>query len=91
MSCDCTLPVQGNDVQGIPVKPGAPLSTACERATEIGSIPEVCRLPWFTLVGGAAVSGKASSGGITNTSSFFKSRKGCYYSKDGRLSGSTCV
>lgn len=89
MSCDCSNdPSKGiNVTSGIPVKEGFPLSTACERATIIGSIPEVIRFPNFTLVRGGTVVNRISSAGITNMASFFKTRTGCFYDKDGQVSG----
>lgn len=92
MTCTCvTNPVSGNDTSYIPVKIGEPLSTACERASVIGAIPEVLRYPGFTLVGGATAATKISNGGIGNLGSFFKTRSGCYYDMDSRLSGSNCL
>ncbi len=84
--------VGGNPVNNVPLKPGAPLSTACERANTIDSIPEVLRTPWFTIVGGALVTTyRVSPGGLINPNSYFKSRQGCYYNEHGRLAGSTCA
>lgn len=95
MGQDCTAcsggNVSGNSTYHIPVKVGEPLSTACERAKTIGSIPSVIRTPWYTLVDGAVVTGDVSNAGICNTASFFKSRSGCYDSKDAQTSGSTCA
>jgi len=57
----------GNDVYNIPVKEGAPLSAANERAGNIlGSIPSVVRFPSFTLIGGAVKASKASNGGFAS-------------------------
>ena len=51
MAFECPKePVSGHDERNIPVKPGAPLSTACERSSTKGSIPEVIRFPRVTLV-----------------------------------------
>jgi len=88
--CDCTAPEQGNLVSNIPVKIGSPLSTACQRATTIGSIPEVTRFANFTLVDGAVAIDVVSSGGICSIPSFFQTRRGCFYDMNSRLSGSTC-
>jgi hypothetical protein len=90
MPCACSNPT-GNDVYGIPVKIGEPLSTACERATMVGSIPQVTIYGGATFVNGALVSGVVSDGGIENLSEFFKARNGCYYSMTARPFGSTCV
>ena len=77
----------GNITYNIPVKEGFPLTTACERATMIGSIPETIKFPGFTLVRGGVVTNRIASAGIANMASFFKSRKGCYYDNNGRVSG----
>lgn len=91
MACSCTVyDYNGNPVNQIPVKVGEPLSTACERVTAIGSIPEVIRYAGFTLVAGAPVGGIVSNGGIANPKSFFASRTGCYQDMDARVA-STCA
>jgi len=90
MPCACENPL-GNDVYGIPVKIGEPLSTACERATVVGSIPQVLIYGGGTFVNGALVNGVVSDGGIENVAEFFKARTGCYYSMTARPFGSTCV
>lgn len=90
MSCNCTTPSQsGNDVYGIPVKLGAPMSTACQRASIIGSIPTILRYAGFTLINGGLLATKPSNGGIGNLNSFFKNRPGCY-GENAQLSGSEC-
>lgn len=93
MAFTCKDPAQnsGNDEHAIPVKQGAPLSAACDRAATTGSIPEVIRYANWTKVAGAPVGSKISNGGIQNMSAFFKTREGCYYDKDARFSGSTCA
>lgn len=83
----------GNEVYNIPVKVGAPLSTACERANMIGSIPEVIRHPAFTVVNGAIPATKVSSGGISAgaMATIFNRRgsvNGCF--GDSMLMGSSC-
>jgi len=80
-----------NPSPSIPIKVGAPLSSSCERATLVGSIPEVIRHPAFTTVNGAiAAPVKASSGGICNLNSFFKNYSDCYENDNNRLA-STCA
>lgn len=87
MPCDCADPAQnsGNDEFGIPIKQGAPLSSACERAHIMGAIPEVIRHPGFTLTAGGVTASKVSNGGISNMASFFKQRHGCYHDKNSQL------
>ena len=75
---------------GIPIKIGEPLSSACERATIVGSIPEVVRYPAFTMVNGAVVEGVTSNGGIRNTRSFFSAKSGCYEDRNARLASNCC-
>lgn len=91
----CTLCGQGvgsgNTTYGVPIKEGFPLSTANQRAVTMGSIPEVIRYPSWTKVGGVAVAGIPSNGGIYNMSNFFKSRTGVYSDKNGQSGGSTCA
>lgn len=84
----------GNDVSGIPVKVGEPLSSSCDRAVTVGSIPEVIRHPAFTTVDGAVLASKSSNGAIPSGAlvSFFSGRskaKGCF--GDISLYGSTCA
>lgn len=75
----------------IPLKEGFPLSSACERATLVGSIPEIVRHPAFTYVFGVgAIAGVASNGGISNPVSFFQDRRGCYHDKNNQQP-STCA
>jgi hypothetical protein len=81
----------GNTVSGIPIKDGHALSSANERAVIMGSIPQVVRHPAWTLVGGKAVAGITSNGGISNPSNFFKNRIGVYFDKNGQSGGSTCA
>lgn len=83
-------PVSGHEERNIPVKQGAPLSTACERSSTRGSIPSVVRLPQVTLVAGGVSETMTSNGGIRNMKSFFKNRDGCYANVDARFSGSNC-
>lgn len=90
-TCDDPKQNSGNEESNIPNKVGAPLSAACDRSATMGSIPEVIYHPAFTQVDGAAVVGKPSNGGIANPGSFFKSRRGCFYDKDAKFSGSTCA
>lgn len=92
LDCSCTVcqGQSGNPVSGIPVKVGSPLSSACERATLIGSIPEIVRFVNFTMVSGAPAINAIPMGGICNIPSFFKSRNGCFYNSNSRLSGATC-
>lgn len=83
----------GNDVYNIPVKVGAPLSTACERANIIGNIPEVIRHPAFTVVNGGIPARRVSSGGISEVAmaTIFNRRgsvNGCF--GDVPSYGSTC-
>lgn len=54
----------GSDVSNIPVKVGEPLSSSCQRATTIGSIPEVIRHPAFTVINGGVSASKHSNGGV---------------------------
>jgi hypothetical protein len=75
---------------GIPIKVGEPLSSACERATIVGSIPEVIRYPWFTKIGGGVFASTISNGGIQNTKEFFSSKKGCYEDRNARLASTCC-
>lgn len=91
MACTCTPIQDGYPVNNIPVKIGAPLSTACERMTTIGAIPSVLNYAGFTLVGGAPVTRIASMGGIEYPSCFFATRSGCYESMWARPYGSTCA
>lgn len=79
----------GNPVSGIPVKVGAPMSTANQRAVVVGSIPQVLNMPWFTLVGCSIAVNKQSNGGIDNPASFFKYRTG--YASPNVIAGSTCA
>jgi len=91
MSCNCTpASSSGNDVYGIPLKIGFPLSTACERANIVGSIPQVIRYAGFTLINGGLLASKPSNGGIGNPSNFFQYRSGCFGTFNGGLSGSEC-
>lgn len=81
----------GNTNAPIPLKIGEPLSTSCERATIVGSIPEVIRFPGFTTVNGAiAYPSRVSSGGICNLTSFFRNHNGCYENENNRLASSCC-
>ena len=94
MACNCQPgpePGKGTEVQNIPIKVGEPLSNACERATIIGSIPQVLRYAGFTLVNGATVVNLVSNSGIENMGMFFKTRRGCFQDMNGRLAGSNCV
>lgn len=92
MACSCTeYPVSGNEVANIPVKIGEPLSTACQRAVTIGSIPQIINFANFTLVDGAIPTSKPSNGGIANMGSFFTSRKGCFYNEWSQDYGTTCA
>ena len=82
----------GNDVTNIPIKQGAPMSTSCQRANTIGSIPEVIRHPAFTTIDGGVAAVKVSNGGISlgAMGSFFNRRnKECF--DDIPLQGSTCA
>ena len=91
MAFECPKePVSGHDERNIPVKPGAPLSTACERSSTKGSIPEVIRFPRVTLVAGGVAQARTTNGGIRNMKSFFKTREGCYANEESRFSGSSC-
>lgn len=75
----------------IPLKEGFPLSTPCERATIVGSIPEIVRYPAYTMVfGEGAVAGVPSNGGIGTPVAFFKDRRGCYADKNNQQA-STCA
>ena len=89
-TCLCGTNPQGNETTQIPRKIGQPLSTACQRVSTIGSIPEVLIYPGVSLVDGGLITLSTPNGGISNMSSFFKSRVGCYAAKDARLSASTC-
>jgi len=80
----------GNPVSGIPLKIGAPLSSACDRAKTVGSIPEVINFPGYTTVNGGVVAGTISNGGICNMSAFFTNHDGCYQDANARLA-STCA
>ena len=90
MPCACSNQT-GNDVYGIPVKIGEPLSTACERVTGVGSTPRVINYAGAVFVNGGLVDGVVSDGGIDNMAEFMKARDGCYYSMTARPFGSTCV
>lgn len=93
MACGCPdiLDNSGNPVSGIPVKIGAPMSTLGQRFVTFGSIPQVLNYANFTLVGGMAVGGVPSNGGILNTASFFRTRTGSLYnSNQGQLSELCC-
>lgn len=91
MACSaCSTSQAGNSTYYLPVKVGEPLTTASDRARIIGSIPQIIRLPWFTLSNDAVAVGTISNAGISNTASFFKTRKGVYSDKNGQLSGSNC-
>lgn len=77
MACDCpdVLNRSGNSVNAenhIPVKVGAPLSTLNQRATLMGSIPQVVNFAGFTLVDCGVVTNLVSNGGIKNPGLFFK-------------------
>jgi hypothetical protein len=74
----------------IALKIGEPMSTACQRATAIGQIPEVVRFPNFTTSNGAVVSGVPSNGGIANMTAFFTRKKGCYEDDNMRLASTCC-
>lgn len=74
----------------IPIKVGEPLSSACERATIVGAIPEVIRYPQFTLIAGGVYPRVTSNGGIRNTRSFFASKNGCYEDRNARLASNCC-
>jgi hypothetical protein len=83
----------GNEVFNIPVKEGAPLSTACQRANMIGSIPEVISYAGFTLIDGGVKANKVSNGGIAKAqmATFFNRRgsnQGCF--GDIKFYGSVC-
>lgn len=100
MSCNCgPYPQSGNAPVGatsgnqywIPLKVGFPLSSACERATVIGSIPEIIRYPGYTAVNGSPVVVLQSNGGISNKASFFKKRSGCYGNESGQVGGTNCA
>ena len=80
----------GNTGPSIPVKIGEPLSSACERATILGSIPVVINYPGYTTINGGVAPVKVSNGGICNLASFFLSREGCYFDKNSQLA-STCA
>lgn len=92
MPCDTQNPaLGGNEVANIPVKVGEPLSSACERAHVVGSIPEVVYHPAFTVVNGGIPATKISSAGIQNRELFFSTKSGCYTDRDSRFSGSSCL
>lgn len=100
MSCNCVgYPQSGNAPFGavsgtqywIPLKSGFPMSTACERATIIGSIPEIIRYPGYTTVNGSPVVVLQSNGGIANKALFFKRQSGCYGSDSGQIGGTNCA
>lgn len=74
----------------IPIKIGEPLSSACERATVVGSIPVVIRHPAFTLINGGVALNLVSNAGIRNLSSFFANPQGCYADRDARLASTCC-
>lgn len=80
MACDCVANPNnsGNDVYWIPLKPGFPLSNACDRSHVIGSIPQIVRFPNFTLISGGVAENRTSNGGIGNLSSFFTRRDDCF-------------
>mgnify|MGYP001270047970 CR=1 FL=1 len=77
---------------GIPVKVGEPLSTACDRANVVGSIPRVIRYAGFTLVDDGAISSVPSNGGIADAKlvSFFNNEYGCYKGNNSRLASTCC-
>jgi len=74
----------------IQLKPGEPISSACERAGIIGSIPQIVRYPSFTMINGTVAAGQVSNGGIRNLRSFFTVRSGCYENDNVRLSSNCC-
>jgi hypothetical protein len=92
MSCS-TVPgnLGGNDSFFIPLLVGEPLSTACERANLIGSVPVILRWANFTTVNGAVATSKLPSAGIMNKASFFSTRGGCYQNPNGNIGVSTCA
>lgn len=75
-----------------PLKVGEPLSTACERSSNLGSIPEIFHYPQFTVVGGEAVVGIPSNGGMSQArlSMFMTHKQGCYKNQFTRLASSCC-
>lgn len=76
----------------VPLKIGEPMSTACQRATVIGAIPEVIRFPNFTTSNGAVVSGVPSNGGMDEARlmAFFTTKSGCYQDENARLASTCC-
>lgn len=89
MAFDCTdddsLGV--NPTYNIPIKEGFPLSTACERSTVVGQIPQILSYPGFTLKNGATMVNRISPGGIINIASFFASKSGCFQDRNARIPG----
>lgn len=81
MGCNCQDPTEnqsGNAQYWIPIKPGFPLSNACERAVNVGGIPAVTRFFNFTLINGGIRPVQQSNGGIKNMKAFFTPHPGCY-------------
>ena len=80
MGCNCESNPNpsGNEVYGISLKQGFPLSTACDRARAVGSIPAVIRYPNFTMIGNGVFESRPSNAGIDNMASFFAQHDGCY-------------
>lgn len=74
----------------IPVKVGQPLSSACQRATVIGAIPQVIRYPSFTTANGAVLASAVSNAGISNLNAFFTNKSGCYEDANARLASNCC-
>lgn len=85
--CDTDLSKGVNPTYNIPIKEGFPLSTACERTTVIGQIPEIFSYPGFTLKNGATMVNRISPGGIVNMTQFFASKSGCFQDRNARISG----
>lgn len=97
MACDCPslLNNSGNDVYGIPVKVGQPLSTLAQRFSTVGSIPFVLNYPGFTVVNcGVVANTRQSNGGIGSMKNFFRYRGPCgnvYNNEQANLAALCCA
>lgn len=76
----------------IPIKIGEPLSTQCDRATRIGSIPDVVKHPAFTTIDGGVKAVETSNGGVKPSVivNFFTNQSGCYQNANARLASTCC-
>lgn len=83
--------VGGNEVYNIPLKVGEALSTACERANLVGSVPDITYYPQFTKVAGGVIGRSPFPAGFSEASLkiFMRAgRDGCY--GENTVQASTC-